>query len=97
MVTALSGHIDDRDGLSRRLEDLRPMCPHFPPDQPDFRSVVERITKGPTLFRRQPISRCYAGSAEVSDAANQSATTPGPIRPPRAGMVFPRIATPQML
>ncbi len=68
MATALSGHIDDCDGAPTRLEGFSPICPHFPPDQPGFWSVVEQVTKGPSPVR----TRCHlqpelAGRRRVRD------------------------------
>jgi hypothetical protein len=51
MATALSGHIDDRDGTPTRLEGFSPPRPYFPPDQPGFWPVVEQVTKGPSPVR----------------------------------------------
>lgn len=68
MATALSDHIDDRDGTPTRLEDFSPICPRFPPDRPGFWSVVEQVAKGPSPVR----TRCHlppgsAGRRRVRD------------------------------
>lgn len=55
------------------------MCPHLPPDQPGFWSVVEKVTKGPSPVR----TRCHLqpGSAGRRRVLDRTARPDNPAEP----------------